>query len=139
MVWLRCSKESSESQNTYRLVVTVLEADGIDDSVFLYLALPQRENATDRVAIFQGVCSPKDMVDVPIDEPYENAEPPWLRHNTVDLLLPSRYEADEAWRLIQEELIQLTSTFESLEQLGESVVVTFGDQESEESESESAP
>ena len=129
MAQLRCTHETSQSGNFYRLVVTVEAAFEIDPNVFLYLALPLRDGQTDREAQFQGVCSPKDMVDWPVGEPAPNAEPPWLRHNSIDLLFPCLAETTAAWTLIQEELDALCSTMETLEVLTSSEMIVFGQSE----------
>lgn len=120
-----CSKETSHADHYYRLVVTVQTAVDIDENIFLYVGLPLRPGAEDREAIFQGVCSPKDMVDWPATDPLPNAEPPWCRHNRVDLLLPSLYELNKTWDLLQEEIDTLCLTMGNLEVLTESEVVGF--------------
>lgn len=127
MVWLRCKKESSRGLHSYRLLLQITDAVDIDPNVFLYLALPLRENETDQTAVFQGVCSPHDMVDQPVGTPYPNAEPPWVRHDTVDLLFPSLSEMQDAWTLLQEELQSLLTSYQDLQVLDASEVLEFGD------------
>lgn len=124
MPQIRCSKETAQADHYYRLLVTVTSVTDIDRNVFLYLALPQR--GTDPIeAVFQGVCSPKDMVDVPATDPAPNSEPPWVRHDTIDLLFPCLSELNAAWTLIQDELDTLCLLMADLETLTRSEVVQF--------------
>jgi len=126
MPHIRVSKETSTFGHYHRLVVHVTAAVDIDPNVFLYLAAPLRDGETDREAFFQGVCSPKDMVDWPIGEPLADAEPPWLRHDSFDLLFPCLTEMTSAWTLLQDELATLCTTMEALEVLHDSEAVEFG-------------
>ena len=126
MPHIRVSKETSHFNHYYRLVVHVTATVDIDRNVFLYLAAPPRDGAADREGLFQGVCSPKDMVDWPAGEPLDNAEPPWVRYDTLDLLFPCLSEMTSAWTLIQDELATLCTTMEALERLTSSEVVEFG-------------
>lgn len=126
MAWLRLTKETAISGRNYRLVVRVDDAVDIDRNVFLYLALPLRESDVEQKAIFQGVCSARDMTDWPIGEPAPSAEPPWLRHHEVDLLFPSQYELNAAWTLLREELDDLCRTFSELVYIGNSEQLEFG-------------
>lgn len=105
--------------------MTVAEAIDIDEYVFLYLAAPLREGETDRTGVFQGVCSPTDMVDWPANEPLDDAEPAWFRYNRIDLLFNSLNELNAAAVLLEEELYDLVLTLNTLDELGESEIIAI--------------
>jgi hypothetical protein len=122
---ITCVKETSAFGHYYRLLVTATAAVGFDINVFLYLAMPLRDGQTDQIAAFQGVCSPQDMIDWPVGAPYADAEPPWCRHNSIDLVFPSLASMDAAWTLLQEHLNNLCQVMESLQMLTASAVIHF--------------
>jgi len=107
-------RQFQKTDDAYRLVVTVKSATGLSPGIFLYLAMPLLPNQTEQEAKFQGVCSPWDLIDAPLNAPDTNADPPWFRYDSVDLILRSTAEADQAWTTITEQVGILLETLERL-------------------------
>lgn len=126
--WLQITQLLSQSDNYYRLQMEVTGAEGIDSSVFLYLQMPLRpeDAGTEFEGQFQGVCSPTDMVEVPIDEPYADAAPPWFRADRLDLLFRNLTEYETARAALVEQLEQLLYLRERLDIVTGSAVLEFG-------------
>lgn len=103
--------------SAYRMVITVTSARNVDRNLFLYLGMPLVGDETENKAVFQGVCSPWDMTDVPIGEPEEDADPAWLRHHTIDLIFRSVTEATAAWDLITDQISNLLFVLNELDDL----------------------
>lgn len=131
MRWLRVARTSSKSGTYYRLRLEVEEALGVDENVFLYLALPLASDEDEQRAEFQGVCSPYDMIDVPVGEPTEDADPQWVRHNVVDLMFRSLTEFNAGLSLLIEQLETLLGTLDSLDLLEPTDYFEIGESESE--------
>ena len=111
------SRQFAKTVAAYRMVVIVTHGNNVDKNLFLYLGMPLISGETDNRAIFQGVCSPWDMTDVPVGEPDVDASPAWLRYDRVDLVFRSVTEATEAWALITDQISILLRTLEQLDDL----------------------
>ena len=112
------ARQFQKTDTAYRMVVTARGVTGFDDNnVFLYLAMPLLDGQTEQQAVFQGVCSPWDMVDIPENRPSVNANPAWFRYHTVDLVFRSASEADAGWATLLDQVGTLTHTMYTLDTL----------------------
>ena len=111
------------ANNMYRLRLTVTAATGVTPQLFLYLQLPLIPGETENTGEFQGVCSPADLSEFPAFEPLQSADPPWFRHDTVDLLCRSVDEGMAAQLEIVQQLHQLLRALHELDQFGESEIL----------------
>lgn len=111
-----------------RLRLTVTDARGISDAVFVYLTRPiDPGNPSVLVADFHKVASSVDLEELPENQPYENANPPWFRLNFVDLLFPSNRQLDECLDAIQEDLSTLITSLTVEDRLESQPEIVFGD------------
>src|SRR5262245_29482335 len=85
----------------YRFVVTASAAGGgtLSNQVFLYRRLPiDPAKPTGTLEdVFDGVCGPVDLAEVPVDNPWPDDADGRCRKDTVDLAYYSTYEAQDAW------------------------------------------
>jgi hypothetical protein len=96
-----------------------------DSKIFLYRALPLETGAEERVGVFQGVCSPVDLAEMPADDPGETAEPPFCRAATVDLLFRSSELMTLAQNRIESQIDVLLDALDRLTTLGTTTNITF--------------
>jgi hypothetical protein len=103
----------------FRFTLQVTGAAMMPTKIFRYRLVPTRVNggnvntsptAIELKGVFDGVCSPADLEDFPEDWPAQNARPPWYRLDTVDLIVRSRFIAQDAYAAILFEVTRLVST-----------------------------
>ena len=70
----------------YRLTIAASNPVNFDGNIFLFLVQPLQAGQTVPSAIFQKICSPRDIAQYPIGQPLPNSNPGWFRTNsfTVD-------------------------------------------------------
>lgn len=120
----------------FRLRVTASEANGLSDSIFLYVARPPVGAETESQGVIMGVCSAADMADWPDGAPEPNAVPAWYRRAVLDVVCPSRIDADLLWARIQKEVEVLIESLNATDELAISEPVVIGDLASSSSSSE---
>jgi hypothetical protein len=120
----------------FRMRVTASDGLNMPNEVFRYRAIPLQPNSlndeeeeveSEQWGVFDGVCSPADLEEFPINEPYTTADPPWFRLAYVDLVFRSRHELEEAYRTLVDEVSALRDTIKLMEDLSEEDEVRIGD------------
>lgn len=114
--WVELERAVSVSGTYRRMQVSVVDhALNMDPAIFLYLALPLKPEATEAEGQCQGVCSPSDLVDWPLNEPNEDDSPPWFRADTVTYLFSSEAQMEVAWVTLLDEVAVLVDTLNALD------------------------
>jgi hypothetical protein len=121
MAWVRLTAEFSPATGDQlgvgRLRVIVVEADGIEPEVFRYQQAPLVPGATVPLAAFDGVCSPTDMSEFPVDAPIPTSTDKFFRLGFIDMICVSRTEANNVLTSVLEELNNLTDAVDLAEEL----------------------
>lgn len=115
-----------DNTDGFRMTVTVTDGLRMDAEVFRFRSLPVQPGQEDSIGVFDGVCSPADLEEFPIDEPLENADPPWFRKAVLDLVFRSRAEVDAAWDTIRNEIAALVETLDIMDNLEDEEEVRLG-------------
>lgn len=132
--WVELDRAISVSGPYRRMQVTVSDhAHNMDPGIFLYLALPLKPEATEAEGQCQGVCSPSDLVDWPLNEPNVGDTPPWFRAKTVTYLFSSEAQMEAAWATLLDEVTVLIDTLNSLDTFAWSTTFFVGTPPSSES------
>lgn len=121
-----------------RLRMDVDIVEDMTDKVFAYLAQTTNATTNTKHAQFDHVCSPSDLEDYPEDEPTPNHLPEWLRLSYVDLILRSRYEADQVREKILEDLRSLKHTLDTMDTISMDGDAWIDDEPADESDSSSS-
>lgn len=117
----------------FRLLVTAADGNNMSEAVFRYRAIPIQPSQAERSGHFDGVCSPADLAEYPLDEPHADADPPWFRSATADLVFRSRYDLEQAWADIQEDVQGLVSALDLMDSLAlgtEAIIGTLAEDSS---------
>lgn len=122
----------------FRLKIYASDAVGMSEKVFRYLERPLRPGQSDRVAVFDGVCSPADLEEMPEDASRLNEEPAWLRLDVVDLVFRSRHDLAAAKTDIVDAVAALVDTLNLMDDLVEAPPVWIGGEPDAESSSSSS-
>lgn len=101
----------------FRITVQLSQARLMPAKLFRYREIPIQPGQTARHGVFDGVCSPADLEEFPEDAPQTNADPPWYRRDSVDLVFRSRVEADEALGSIQADITILIDSLNAMDHL----------------------
>jgi len=78
------------------------------------------------VDAFDGVASPVDIEEYPVGEPNAGDVIQYFRTHEIDLVLRTQREADEAWRVLREEVDILIETLNLMDDLVLEATATFG-------------
>ena len=99
----------------FRFKVVAYGGNDMPNTIFRY----QREalNARDGTyrLVFDGVCSPPDIEEFAEIEPTVGVYPEFCRLEYVDLVFRSQAVAEEAWRLLVEEVASLIETLNKMD------------------------
>lgn len=112
----------------YILEVKATAAVGMPKEIFVYHRGPLDPDTNQFQDIYEAVCSPAQIDEIPPDKPFksEKTEIPYFRTDTVQFVTRTIAEMDELWSIIQEDVISLAfalTQFENL-QSQETIVVT---------------
>ena len=108
----------------YRLVVTVIDATGLNDpNIFLYLQLPA-DAAGNQMAKFQCMCSPLDLETYPAGAPSLDSNG-FFRLAQADLIYGSTEVLEETWRLLQSDRNELVRTLTKMNNLSLDITSSF--------------
>ena len=118
----------------FRFTLQVTGASQMPTKIFRYRLVPTQVKASadqppaaiELKGAFDGVCSPADLEDFPADWPTQNARPPWYRLDYVDVIVRSRSIADDAYRVILEEVQYLVDTLNLMDQQDAAPPVVIG-------------
>jgi hypothetical protein len=102
-------------QQGYRFTVTSVGTN-MPSEIFRYLRVT--DGLGNPMDIFDGVCRPDELVDLPTSAPASNSNPPWLRLATLDLIFASQVEAQNAWTDLQNKITTLLEALHASDILG---------------------
>jgi hypothetical protein len=85
-----------QALGVFRIRFEIIDAENIDQEVFLYRRHPPDPYTGDEKDEFCAIASPVDLVEYPINAPDINKDFPFLRKNFADLLFRSTSEAEAA-------------------------------------------
>lgn len=111
----------------FRIRITATAAQDMVTKIFRYRNIPVQPGQAAAVGVFDGICSPADIEEFPENAPYDNADPPWYRLDTVDLVFRTREEAEDAWASIQIDVQGLVDSLDAMAILEALEPVWIGD------------
>ena len=114
------------TQQGFRIRVEVTEATDISDHIFRYLMGETNPKTGERAGVFDGVCSPVDIEEMPEAEPLPADEPAWFRLPYVDLIVETRAVALDLWEGIREDVSGLIQTYNVMDELTETEEFVIG-------------
>jgi hypothetical protein len=118
---------NSNAGSGYRFTVTADNGLNMDTNVFRYTRQPFNFTPNTTADLFEGVCSPEQMVSLPIGVPNPGDPNQYFRLNTLDLVCQTRALADETWTLIQADVATLIKAINQSEVLTPPLTVRIGD------------
>lgn len=121
------STTNVQNRSFFRFTVTVSANTNIDKEVFRFLRRPKDplNEAGTQEDVFSGICTPEEIVSLPLNNPSSESFPPWCRKNSVDLIFSSEADADAAWELIQQDVESLLDAFKKMDTLSSSQTVVI--------------
>lgn len=109
----------------YRMRIDASNAVGLDEHIFLFLVQPLVPGQTTPTAMFQKICSPRDLVQYPVGDPLADSNPAWFRANSFTVDFDTAAEVDDTinYTYIQvQELLNAMADNDSLTTLGPIVI-----------------
>jgi hypothetical protein len=94
----------------YRLTVTAVRGSEMPNEIFRYIMRPTDPTTGATAGFLDGICSPADLEDLPINAPRPQDSPQFFRLATVDVVLRSQTEANEFWQDILDDVDMLINT-----------------------------
>jgi hypothetical protein len=110
----------------FRFRVEAHDANQMPNAIFRYLRrqADAKGNTADE---FDGVCSPPDLEEFGEGEPVAGAAPSFLRLDYVDLVFRSQSQAEDAWKVIVEDVTSLVDTLNAMDKIVEAQDLKIGD------------
>ena len=94
----------------FRFTVEAHSPAHMPAEIFLYVRRPLDPRTGEEADEFTSVCSAPDLEEYPATAPTGN--PPFFRLATIDLVVRSQHEADEAWAVIRRDVGVLVETLD---------------------------
>ena len=111
----------------FRITGTITAVDSFDDvNLFRYEQIPAVTPGGVLSNVFTGVCSPVDLQEFPVAAPFPNANPPYFRGSTFDLVFRTTAEGNETLAAIEDDLKRLIVSQNVLDVLGSPTTVVVG-------------
>jgi len=110
----------------FRMKIEAFSANNMNKAIFRYIKGPFNGNAGNYQEDFDGVCSPSDLEEFPIDAPAANANPAWFRKDYVDLVFRSQSTAEETWDRIVKDVTILIKTLDVMDNISQEKIVSIG-------------
>lgn len=111
----------------YRMKIVAYDGNHMTNSIFRYIQGPFSQATGAYYQEFDGVCSPADIEEFPVDSPAANANPAWFRKDYIDLVFRSNVTAEEAWDRIVSDVSKLVSTLDIMDNMVQEKIVDIGD------------
>lgn len=111
----------------FRMKIEAFSANNMSNAIFRYIKGPFNGNAGTYQEDFDGVCSPSDLEEFPIDDPAAGANPAWFRKDYVDLVFRSQTTAEETWDRIVKDVTILIKTLDIMDNIFQEKIVSIGD------------
>lgn len=109
---------SSVFEGQYRLEVQVVSAVDLGTAIFLFQQIPNWHGSAHEAQPL-GVCSPSDMVDVPVDTPTPGVQWPLFRRDRIDILVNSTVSLADVLAAIEAAASRLCRATDALAQMSE--------------------
>lgn len=110
----------------FRFRVEAHDAALMPKAIFRYLRR-QSDSEGNTADEFDGVCSPPDLEEFGETDPVTGASPPYLRLDYADLVFRSQSQADDAWKVIVEDVTSLVETLNVMDRIVEAQDLKIGD------------
>lgn len=110
----------------FRFRVEAHDPSLMPKAIFRYLRR-QADSEGGEADEFDGVCSPPDLEEFGEGEPVAGAAPPYLRLDYVDVVFRSQSQAEDAWKVIVEEVTSLVDTLNAMDTVVEAQDLKIGD------------
>jgi hypothetical protein len=107
--------------------IETLDANNMSAAIFRYIKGPFNGNYGAYQEDFDGVCSPSDLEEFPIDAPAAGSNPAWFRKDYVDLVFRSQTTAEETWDKIVSDVTILIKTLDVMDNISQEKIVSIGD------------
>jgi len=111
----------------YRMKILAYDGNNMGNEIFRYIRGPFSQTTGSYFEELDGVCSPADLEEFPVDTPLANANPAWFRKDYVDLVFRSQTTAEEAWDRIVSDVKILVSSLDKMDLIKEEKIVEIGD------------
>lgn len=99
----------------FRFTVEAVDACKMPAAIFRFLRRPYNPLTQESADEFDGVCSSVDLEEYPEGAP--TGIPPFFRLAQIDLVFRSRAAADDAWRVIQADVVHLVNSLRAQQRL----------------------
>jgi hypothetical protein len=121
------SNFSSGIVDGFRITGSITAVDSFDDmDLFRYEQLPAVTPGGSATNVFSGVCSPIDLQEFPTVAPLPDANPPYFRASTFDLVFRTRDEGMLAVTAVQDDLTRLVVSMNIMDVLGPGQTTVIG-------------
>lgn len=111
----------------FRMKIEALNANNMSSAIFRYIKSPFNGNSGSYQEDFDGICSPSDLEEFPIDDSAAGANPAWFRKDYVDLVFRSQTTAEETWNKIVSDVTILIKTLDVMDNIYQEKIVSIGD------------
>jgi hypothetical protein len=111
----------------FRMKIVAYDANNMSNYIFRYIRGPFSATTGAYFEELDGVCSPADLEEFPVDSPLDNANPAWFRKDYIDLVFRSQTTAEEAWDRIVKDVSVLVSSLDKMDVIKEEKIVAIGD------------
>jgi hypothetical protein len=116
----------------FRFQVTASNAVGtlIKNEIFLYTQLPldPANSSGTQNNYFVGICSPSDLVELPINNSLPDILPANFRSASLDIICRSESEANSTWIQLQVDVQALLNSLAFMDVLTNQQIVNLGNQ-----------
>ena len=109
----------------FAMTIEVVSANLMETAIFRFLEYTDGNG--ELAGDFDGICSPADLEEYPVDAAAADQIPAYFRSTEVELVFRSRTEADEAWTAIQAEVEALVNSLNLMDEQEQSDDVIFGE------------
>jgi hypothetical protein len=127
--YIQLSKQESSGvpgrTQAYRLVLTVTDTLGIEPELFLYARRTLNPTSGEQADAFISICSPSDIEEFPVGAPDPDADLPFFRLDSVDLLFRNPELMLETYNAILQDFAELARSMDAIAQLGPAATVQF--------------
>jgi hypothetical protein len=110
----------------FRILINVLEASGLSESVFVYQLKPAVGAEGGPVSAFTNIASPSDLEEYGVGLPVADPARPFYRLDSADLVFRNPELLEDAWKGIKNDLDELIRTLDFMDDLVPGEEVVFG-------------
>jgi hypothetical protein len=115
------------SDKGYRYTVTASGELNMSKYIFRYMRAPFNYLTNETNDLFDGICSPEQLVSLPVGDPNASDNASLFRLDTLDLVFETQDLADDTWTAIQSDVAVLIDALKQDDTLGDPEDVRIGD------------